>query len=515
MTTSTTFDRIQLIDDAKQFKPNLNNQISTWDLRNAGTDYNLVAVLGSQSSGKSTLLNQLFDTKFEVMDRSKRQQTTKGVWMCRAQDMNVLVMDVEGTDGRERGEDKEFERKSALFSLASSEVLIVNLMENQVGSYQGANVELLKTVFEANLRLFGNKSRQSPDLSGPPQRTLLLFVIRDYTETTPLTSLQETLTTDLQLIWTKLSKAAELQNQNLDDYFDLSFTALSHKIFCKGKFDSDVQMLRARFTDKSRNDFVFKTAYHKRIPADGLAFYMMDTWEKVLTNKDLDLPTQQELLAQFRCNEISAEALAEFNNQAERQKQPIEEGKVINGLGEMMRSWRSGALARYDHEASRYHQGVYKQKRADLVERVDSTLSHLFWGQLNNLRRDVLAHFKVDITGLVENRQNSAEIVKACQKAETCFIGGAQEAIVTDVVPPLQWEEQLRLLQEDIHAVVDKLPKDVTKAETEDRKKDGKKVIVSLGPLGAVGARLSPGGSITGRVGFGRKGRKSVASKFS
>jgi protein SEY1 len=64
----------------------------------------------------------------------------------------------------------------------------------------------------------------------------------------------------------------------------------------------------------------------------------------VLTNKDLDLPTQQELLAQFRCNEISAEALAEFNNQAERQKQPIEEGKVINGLGEMMRSCRSGAL---------------------------------------------------------------------------------------------------------------------------------------------------------------------------
>jgi protein SEY1 len=66
----------------------------------------------------------------------------------------------------------------------------------------------------------------------------------------------------------------------------------------------------------------------------------------VEANKDLDLPTQQELLAQFRCNEISAEALTEFNNQAERQKQPIEEGKVINGLGEMMRSWRSGALGK-------------------------------------------------------------------------------------------------------------------------------------------------------------------------
>ena len=56
------------------------------------------------------------------MDETKRQQTTKGarrdtlsfsnltcvlgIWMCRGQDMSVMVMDVEGTDGRERGEDQ-------------------------------------------------------------------------------------------------------------------------------------------------------------------------------------------------------------------------------------------------------------------------------------------------------------------------------------------------------------------------------------------------------------------------
>ena len=44
-------------------------------------------------------------------------------------------MDVEGTDGRERGEDQDFERKSALFSLASSEILIVNMWEHQVRSW--------------------------------------------------------------------------------------------------------------------------------------------------------------------------------------------------------------------------------------------------------------------------------------------------------------------------------------------------------------------------------------------
>ena len=53
---------------------------------------------------------------------------------------------------------QDFERKSALFSLASSEVLIVNMWEHQVGLYQGANMSLLKTVFGVNLGLFGKKS---------------------------------------------------------------------------------------------------------------------------------------------------------------------------------------------------------------------------------------------------------------------------------------------------------------------------------------------------------------------
>ncbi|GMG27236.1 unnamed protein product [[Candida] boidinii] len=118
------------------------------------------------------------------MDEVQRQQTTKGIWLGHANfiasareatgfapnDRNIFVMDVEGTDGRERGEDQDFERKSALFALSTSEVLIINLWENQVGLYQGANMGLLKTVFEVNLSIF-SKNRQ---------KCLLLFVIRDF-----------------------------------------------------------------------------------------------------------------------------------------------------------------------------------------------------------------------------------------------------------------------------------------------------------------------------------------------
>jgi hypothetical protein len=149
------------------YSPNISKYLSLENVTPAGFNYHLISVFGSQSTGKSTLLNHLFGTHFSVMSDAERRQTTKGIWMSKNKNEgegtpdrtlrmadNILVMDVEGTDGRERGEDQDFERKSALFALATSEVLIVNIWEHQVGLYQGANMGLLKTVFEVNLQLF-------------------------------------------------------------------------------------------------------------------------------------------------------------------------------------------------------------------------------------------------------------------------------------------------------------------------------------------------------------------------
>ena len=119
------------------------------------------------------------------------------------------------------------------------------------------------------------------------QRTLLLFVIRDHIGTTPLENLCATLTADLNKIWESLSKPPELQDRKLSDYFDLSFTALPHKILAADKFEQDVQLLRKRFTDKGKEDYVFKPAYHKRIPADGVALYMEGIWVRSRHFRDM------------------------------------------------------------------------------------------------------------------------------------------------------------------------------------------------------------------------------------
>ena len=145
---------------------------------------------------KSTLLNLLFGTQFRVMDSSTgRGQTTKGVWLdSGAPDIrqryaakhdppppSIIVMDLEGTDSGERGEDRTtFERQTSLFALALSNLLILNMWEHDIGRYTASNYGILKTIFEVNLTLFS-----------PSTHTHLLFLIRDHIEDeTPLASLQ-------------------------------------------------------------------------------------------------------------------------------------------------------------------------------------------------------------------------------------------------------------------------------------------------------------------------------------
>ncbi len=80
-----------------------------------------------------------------------RSQTTQGIWLSRADKMDncTLVLDLEGSDGRERGEDDTaFERQAALFALAVSDVLIINIWHHDIGREQGAGKPLMRTVLQ-------------------------------------------------------------------------------------------------------------------------------------------------------------------------------------------------------------------------------------------------------------------------------------------------------------------------------------------------------------------------------
>lgn len=87
------------------------------------------------------------------MDALKgRNQTTKGIWFAKSTKISepvTMVLDLEGSDGRERGEDDtSFERQSSLFALAVADILLVNMWAKDIGREAGSGKPLLKTIFQ-------------------------------------------------------------------------------------------------------------------------------------------------------------------------------------------------------------------------------------------------------------------------------------------------------------------------------------------------------------------------------
>ncbi|KAL8689189.1 MAG: hypothetical protein Q9218_005083 [Villophora microphyllina] len=511
---------IQVINEDQEFNHALPRYLSFEKVGQAGFSYHLISVFGSQSTGKSTLLNHLFGTEFGVMSEVERKQTTKGIWMSRnkrshtdgvAKNMadNILVMDVEGTDGRERGEDQDFERKSALFALATSEVLIVNIWEHQVGLYQGANMGLLKVVFEVNLELFlKDKKSNNP-------RSLLFFIIRDHLGTTPLANLRNTLIQDLSRIWAGLSKPKGLEDSKIDDYFDFAFSTLPHKILQPEKFVSEVNKLGTRFREGQRDPRrdplraedeldrgIFLPEYHRRIPADGFSIYAENVWDQIVNNKDLDLPTQQELMAQFRCDEIMREVLVGFdeaiepfeNKQAEGTRSGVPE--VLGGLGSAMRTARMKTLKAFETEASRYHKGVYSRKKSELESKVDGRLKVLFQGQLSAAHKYGVREFSDAVSNAVKAGQKRgasydfAEIVDREKKAALSRYEKEARAVLVEGASWSNYKNEMALFQKELGAVSGQLRREemrrlATRSERWVKSRLGESVGLEFNALGS------------------------------
>lgn len=404
-------DAVQVVSETKEFNSSILDYIRrATPASEVDNNYHIVSVFGSQSTGKSTLLNRLFHTNFDVMDEANRQQTTKGIWMAYSNIIatsngplpskggeNIFVMDVEGTDGRERGEDQDFERKAALFALSTSEVLIINVWEHQIGLYQGANMGLLKTVFEVNLSLFGRTKLELNE-----HKVLLLFVIRDHIGTTSKDSLSATVTQDLVKMWDSLSKPQELAHLQFNDFFDIQFHTLRHKVLQPGEFSTDILLLGDKFTDHGNEDFLFKKHYHHDIPIDGWTMYAENCWDQINNNKDLDLPTQQILVSKFKCDEILTSVYEEFLLKFEERHTrvvPTDINELVDyeEIGGSLSDLEKDTLENYDLLAARYNQTVYLQKRKLLEEKISALYQELIDKYVNHLSLQFFTKFSSSV----------------------------------------------------------------------------------------------------------------------
>lgn len=212
--------------------------------------------------------------------------------------------------------------------------------------------------------------------------------------------------------------------------------------------------------------------YHRRIPADGFPVYAQNVWEQIESNKDLDLPTQQELLAQFRCDEISKEVLVAFDEAItpleEKQTSASKAGSpvVLAELGRIMNSARTDVLKNFEIEASRYHKGVFKRKQAELAAQIDSRLKTLFLGQLSAAHKSGLADFSTAVTNQVKAGQKKgssydfhAIVSTEKKKALSRFEEAAQSTLIEGAAFS-DYKQELNLYKKDLDGVSGQLRKD-------------------------------------------------------
>lgn len=186
-------------------------------------------------------------------------------------------------------------------------------------------------------------------------------------------------------------------------------------------------------------------------------------WDAVVSNKDLDLPTQQELLAQFRCGELAAAAFSTFAALVSAFPPAPPAGQLDSTLGSRMLDAKQAALVAYDTAASRYHPAVYARQRAELVDKVHSALAPLFATQLKSAHKGLLRAYRVEIEeALKGDGYDFARVVtEARARAERSFEEEAKRVTLEES----GWsaEEERIALGEDMDSVAELLRKEETR----------------------------------------------------
>ena len=121
----------------------------------------------------------------------------------------------------------------------------------------------------------------------------------------------------------------------------------------------------------------------KNVPADGLPQYINQLWTDILNEKELDIPTQREMLANYRCSEIKQNILKE-NEEKIKNFQKESSEKEIDDFKQKCLDIKDYIINEYNKTASNYDDKIYK----NIGKQLEDNLSQRFYVSfLNQTKR--------------------------------------------------------------------------------------------------------------------------------
>jgi len=426
-------NQIHVITEDGKLCEDFNNYVKTTAFGKAGKNYHLISIIGNQSTGKSTLLNRVFGTTFDVMDASRvRKQTTKGILVSKDQEKNILVFDVEGADSKERWDGHEpFEQCTALFSLVMSQVILVNIWTQEVGRFTGSNYGVLKVIFENNLKLFKQEGFKK-----------LIFILRDYDDSENQDTIRNTIKQDVHKIWAEISKPKEYLASNPEQFFEFEFVFLTNYKWQRKIFEDQTNDLRQRFIEPEREDYVFK--HHDldtNVPIDGLYLFMDNVWTTIKECKDINLPSQKTLVANLRCTDIKNEIVASLQDKVNALKAKTSQGSYSE-FGREGEQILNEAFQAYDSQTENYEKTVVAEKRKELSNTLLQALFEAYEKQISHIRKTAVAGLNARLAEIKVNPDNLGNVMEKVKSAQTEVYENFSRAIQGVVVPGSDWNTE-------------------------------------------------------------------------
>lgn len=227
---------------------------------------------------------------------------------------------------------------------------------------------------------------------------------------------------------------------------------LPHKVFQEEQFNIKVDELKNRF-NKSAEDNVFPKGENKNLPLDGLQIFIDQTWDVIRNQKELNLPDQRQMVANFRCTEIKGEAIEKV--QADINALRLESEKsIIGNFQERCAKIVQTAGSHFESNANQYSGVVFSKVMKELMAQLYQTLYICFASQLKLIRQKVFDEFDIKIRNINKkdavNDQFTQQTNQMLKKVLTDFEKHSREIVVENS----GWEDQV---QQDTHELENQL----------------------------------------------------------
>mmetsp|Transcript_6541 Transcript_6541/g.11456 ORF Transcript_6541/g.11456 Transcript_6541/m.11456 type:complete len:822 (-) Transcript_6541:147-2612(-) len=227
-----------------------------------------VGIIGQQSTSKSTLLNDLFGSCFQVK-KGNCKPMTKGVWASLIDD--TLVLDSEGQDSDDREGEEDIELKIAMFVVAASQTVILNMDAKMLNTRKASSFNLLKQVMKAAAHIYGVSVKKR-----------VLFALRDIND---FEGLAEEVKTKIANLNTQMAKEMGSAFRSFDELFDYEVFEFPNKLQTStddnGKtYCQTVEALKRHF---------FQTRVSDAAPVGLLPSFYRSFCKKINSNEDLNL----------------------------------------------------------------------------------------------------------------------------------------------------------------------------------------------------------------------------------